>query len=232
MKENNLIKYKNKTDNKMSSLAKEYKNLKNELFKDYYNSLNELEKQRYLELNACLKIQKNARKRICERRSRLLKEICLEIQRHFRGFLARDLLEKNVQDLSNEMNAQFFDYHAIIIQKHWQGYKCRRNKLDYHERRKYLQMIKHRNEETLIKLQEYSRCVQYELERQNELESRKEFNKIANNLHHLVSTSTIPGVYNNPNLPEELKPQVYNADVETHLKAIFKNNFRKSLIKK
>ena len=47
-------------------------------------------------------------------------------------------------------------------------------------------------------------------------------------MHHLVSTKTIPGVYNPPHLPDELKSQVYNADIETHLKTIFKLNYKKT----
>jgi hypothetical protein len=61
---------------------------------------------------------------------------------------------------------------------------------------------------------------------------RKKFYGIASNLHHLVSTNSIPGVYNPPNLSEEYKPQIYNSDIETHLKSAFKSNFRKSSVSK
>lgn len=61
-----------------------------------------------------------------------------------------------------------------------------------------------------------------------EEQTRKKFNNIGSNLHHLVSTKTIPGVYNPPHLPDELKSQVYNADIETHLKTIFKLNYKKT----
>jgi hypothetical protein len=60
-----------------------------------------------------------------------------------------------------------------------------------------------------------------------EEQTRKKFNNIGSNLHHLVSTKTIPGVYNPPHLPDELKSQVYNADIETHLKTIFKLSYKK-----
>jgi hypothetical protein len=45
---------------------------------------------------------------------------------------------------------------------------------------------------------------------------------IASNLHHLVSTKNIPGVYNPPYMPKEFKPQINNVDIETHLKSVFK----------
>jgi hypothetical protein len=45
---------------------------------------------------------------------------------------------------------------------------------------------------------------------------------VASNLHHLVSTATIPGVYNPQNIAKEFKPQIGNIDIETHLQAVFK----------
>ena len=49
-----------------------------------------------------------------------------------------------------------------------------------------------------------------------EQEHRKEFNKVTSDLHHLVSTATIPGVYNKR---QEVHATIYNADIETHLKS-------------
>ena len=69
---------------------------------------------------------------------------------------------------------------------------------------------------------------QYNLDLKNEEEQKNNFYKIASNLHHLVSTKEIPGVYNTPYLPPELKPQVYNADIEEHLKAVFKKSLKKN----
>ena len=63
---------------------------------------------------------------------------------------------------------------------------------------------------------------------ENWLQQKNNFYKIASNLHHLISTKEIPGVYNTPYLPPELKPQVYNADIEEHLKSIFKKNYNKN----
>lgn len=46
----------------------------------------------------------------------------------------------------------------------WRGFKCRRNVLDYSERKKYLKEIKIKNEETLMKLEEYSHKLKYQIE--------------------------------------------------------------------
>jgi len=210
----------------MSKLAEEWKWAKHEIMKSYYDSLNEMEREKLRELSAAIKIQKNVRKLLCRKRFILLKEIALEIQKNLKGYLARESHWKSVNFLSNDMNNQFFAYHATIIKKHWLGYRCRRNKLDYKERKRYLELIKKKNEESLSQLQEYTLAVQYEIDRKKEEDQRKYFNKVASNLHHLVSTKTIPGVYNPSYVSEEMKPQVYNADVETHLKSVFKSNLK------
>jgi hypothetical protein len=216
----------------MSVLAQEIKNARKDLIRDYYQALNDLEKHRYIELNAASYIQKNVRRYLCEKRFILLKKVSLEIQKNFKGYLARAQHMQSVKDLSNDMNMQFYEYHLTIIQKNWRGFNSRRSKLDYHERKKYLQKIKQKNEETLTKVQEYSRAIQYEMERKREEDHRKGFNQVASNLHHLVSTRIIPGVYNPPHIPEEHKPQVFNTDIEAHLKSVFKNNLNNGTLKK
>ena len=50
-----------------------------------------------------------------------------------------------------------------------------------------------------------------------------ELTKVAGNVHHLVSTKTIPGIYNPPFVREPQK--IFNVDVETHLKTTFKSNY-------
>ena len=89
-------------------------------------------------------------------------------------------------------------------------------------------MTKKKNEETLNEMRELAAKKQYDLDMKNEEEQKNNFYKIASNLHHLVSTKEIPGVYNTPYLPPELKPQVYNVDIEEHLKSVFKKNFNKN----
>lgn len=53
---------------------------------------------------------------------------------------------------------------------------------------------------------------------------RKTFDKLATNLHHLMSTKSIPGIYNSPYILDENKPQVFGANVEEHLKTNVKYN--------
>ena len=211
----------------MSVYAKKLQDVKYDMIQSYFESLNEKEKFKYIELKAAIVFQKYARRLICRKRFLLLKAQALEVQKALRGYLARANHQKDVEEQNDNLMKQFFEYHLSIIIKHWLGYKCRKNVMDYHANRKWLEITKKKNEETLIELKEQAAKRQYELNRQIEENQRRNFVNIAKNLHHLVSTQTIPGVYNTPYLPAELKPQVFNADIEEHLRGIFKSSFNK-----
>ena len=211
----------------MSIYAQHLKDIKYDIIQSYFDSLNEKEKFKYIELKAAIVFQKYARRLICRKRFLLLKSQALEVQKALRGYLARANHQKDVEEQNDNLMKQFFEYHISIIIKHWLGYKCRKNVMDYHANRKWLEVTRKKNEETLIELKEQAAKRQYELDRENEENQRRNFVNIAKNLHHLVSTATIPGVYNTPFLPAELKPQVYNADIEEHLRGIFKSSYMK-----
>ena len=211
----------------MSSYATHLSNLKTDMIQSYFESLNEKEKFKQIELKAAIVFQKYARRLICRKRFLLLKAQALEVQKALRGYLARANHQKEVTEQNDNLMKQFFEYHISIIIKHWLGYKCRKYVMDYNANRKWLEKTKQKNEETLAEFKEMQAKKQYEIDRQNEENQRKKFISIAKNLHHLVSTTHIPGVYNTPYLPAEMKPQVYNADIEEHLRGIFKSGIKK-----
>lgn len=216
----------------MSFYATELKRLKEDMIQSYFESLNEKEKLKYIELKASIMVQKWGRRLICRKRFLLLKSQALEVQKALRGYLARANHQKDVAEQNDNLMKEFFDYHQTIISKHWFGYKCRKNVMDYHANRKYLQITKQKNEETLAEIRELAQKKQYDLDRLNEENQRKKFVDIAKNLHHLMSTKIIPGVYKVPYLPSELKPKVYNADIETHLQNIFISSLKKGTMSK
>lgn len=86
--------------------------------------------------------------------------------------------------------------------------------------------IEKQNEQTFEELRVQSNGLLFVREKINFDAKRKEFFKLASNLHHLVSTSSIPGVYNSPMLPDEAKPVVFSANVETHLRLNVKNTLK------
>ena len=128
----------------MASYIKELKDLKSQTIQSYFDSLNEKEKYKYIELNAAIVFQKYARRLICRKRFLLLKSQTLEVQKALRGYLARASHRKDVAEQNDNLMAQFYKYHVSIIQKHWQGYRYRKNIMVYHSNKKWLGMTKKR----------------------------------------------------------------------------------------
>ena len=188
----------------MSIYIQKLKWLKQDMIDSYFKSLNDKEQNKEKELKSAITIQKNVRKLLCRKRFILLKEEALQVQKALRGYIARAIYQKDVEEQNDNIMKQFFDYHASIIIKHWKGYRCRKYVMDFHANKKWLAETKKLNEETLISLKEEAQRKQYELNRLKEEQQRKNFVNIAKNLHHLVSTKIIPGVYNTPYLPAEL----------------------------
>ena len=178
----------------MASYIKETESLKSAAIQSYFDSLNEKEKYKYIELNAAIVFQKYARRLICRKRFLLLKSQALEVQKALRGYLARANHQRDVAVQNDNLMTQFYNYHVSIIQKHWQGYKCRKNIMDYHANKKWLEMTKKNNEETLNEMKKLAAEKQYNLDLKNEEEQKNNFYNIASNLHHLISTKEIPGV--------------------------------------
>ena len=109
----------------------------------------------------------------------------------------------------------------------WIGYKYRKYKRDYKARKKYLEETNIINKETLNLLGDWANNMLYQREKDMYDNQRSTFDNLAGNLHHLISTKSIPGVYNSPYFPDENKPQVFGANVENHLK----NNIKYGMLK-
>lgn len=106
----------------------------------------------------------------------------------------------------------------------WIGYKYRKYKKDYKARKKYLEETNIINKETLNLLGDWANNMLYQREKEMYENQRNTFDNLASKLHHLVSTRSISGVYNSPYIPDENKPQVFGANVETHIKNNVKYN--------
>ena len=206
---------KQKGGNRLAHL-REIEKIRQELIEGYFDDLNKKEANQEIELNAAIVFQKYARRLLCRKRFLILKAQALEVQKALRGYLARANHQQEVAEQNDNIMTEFYKYQVSIIQRHWEGYKCRKNVMDYYANRKWLEETKKKNEETLSEMREYAQKKQYDLDRQIEENQRRNFVNIAKNLHHLISTKEIPGIYNTPYLPAELKPQVYNADIEEH----------------
>ena len=92
----------------------------------------------------------------------ILKAEALEVQKAFRGYLARANHQQEVAEQNDNIMTEFYKYQVSIIQRHWEGYKCRKNVMDYYANRKWLEETKKKNEETLNEMRELAANKQYD----------------------------------------------------------------------
>jgi hypothetical protein len=98
----------------------------------------------------------------------------------------------------NTFQIAVYHYHAMILQRTFRGFYSRRYYHDYSARKAYIQSVVEKGN----KLRETLNAnleAQRQLEEQQHVEAQAaEFKKVTSNLHHLISTRSMPGIYNSP----------------------------------
>ncbi len=87
---------------------------------------------------------------------------------------------------------------AVLVQKVFRGAHSRKYKHDFYARKGYIEEVGRRSEAMRRELQESKEAQIAFLERKAREKADKEFETLAQNFHHLVSTAAIPGVFNPP----------------------------------
>jgi len=174
------------------------------------------------ELRACTTIQAIRRGIIVRRRLKIFSKSCVHIQRIWRGFLARQLAA-HISMLRDKARAlQLWNRQAVILQKTFRAFHSRRYKHSFYERRAYLASVAAKDESVRELAESVADATYEERELTRHEAEQTEFNKLAKDLHHLVSTANTPGVFNSPYNVEPIK--AFGTPVEAHLK----RNFSKS----
>ena len=148
----------------------------------------------------------------------------IRIQSRVRGMQSRRKAREMLQEKRRLQELGTFHLYATQIQRIWRGYAVRLHH-DYYKRKLYLQQVSATNATTRETLQAY-----YETQLQHEMQSqfhthREDFAKACTKLHHLISTKTIPGVYNTPTRPSHTN-LVFNQPVEAHLQNAMQHSLR------
>jgi len=179
--------------------------------------LAEINKDR--ELRAAITMQSIRRGLVARRRIKAWLTSCISIQRIWRSFLARQYAY-HVSMLRDKRRAHMlWTRMATMIQKTFRGFFSRRYKHSYYERKAYLASVTVKDEKIRELAHNVSENTHYERERVRVEEEKAEFDGLAKDLHHLVSTANIPGVFNSPFNIEPVR--AFGAPVESHLKDSF-----------
>lgn len=150
---------------------------------------------------------------------------CVVIARVHRGHTGRGRACRAAADKSAFEELAVFQYHAVHAQRAFRGYYSRRYRHDYNARKAYILSVVEKGEQLRARLQEHLRAQRDGAARAMKGDAEQEFAEVTANLHHLVSTKNIPGVYNSPYMQDNL-PAALGRPIEDHLRASTKELLR------
>lgn len=205
----------------------ELQNRLDEITKEYFKQTQVASNLKHLEITSVLKIQSFYRASKVREHWHAVDNATKLIQRDVRGWLARVRTRQKALELQQKRNSIFFHHCATVIQKYFIGWRQRKHDHDYYGRKAYLQKIQERGELTKAHLRLHHEK-QLEEEKQRKVtQIRDEFDNLAGDLHHLISTKAIPGVYNPPY--NDALPQAFGEPIEQHLRENCRVKLPKSL---
>jgi hypothetical protein len=121
----------------------------------------------------------------------------------------------------------FFHHCATIIKKFYNGWRSRKYLHDYYGRKAYIEKVEKRGDWTKEYLARYESNKDVESKMEEERQMRKEFDNLAGELHHLISTKSISGVYNPPY--NDMLPRAFEKPIEQHLREACRVRLPRSL---
>lgn len=187
-----------------------------EIPEELFAAIQRANDMRQTETAAAIKIQSTFRGSVVRVFYHQVKESTITIQRLMRGKLGRIKTAAARLRRVRRENLEFFHHCSTVIQKFFRGYRSRKDFHDYYARKEFLKKVGVRGERTNHFLQaDYDSKLQASRE-EEEAETRKEFDDLAGQLHHLVSTRMIPGVYNPPY--SDILPRAFDKPIEQHLR--------------
>ncbi|RLN54108.1 hypothetical protein BBJ29_009384 [Phytophthora kernoviae] len=139
----------------------------------------------------------------------------LMISRVYRGHLARQRCKKLRGDMETSHRRAVLDFYAVVIQKLARGVHSRTNRLDFRKRKAYIGELATKGDQMRRMLEEKLRDQQEHEQITSQKAARDELVKVTQDLHHLVSTRTIAGIYNSPMQPASATS--FGVPVETHI---------------
>jgi len=186
---------------------------------DLSESIRVAEVNKDREMRASITIQSIRRGMVARRQIKARLRACVQMQRILRGYLARQYACHVSMHRDKQRALKMWTRAATLMQKTFRAFYSRRYKHSFYERAAYLRSVATKDEMVRADSEALAEQVHHQRELQRHEEEKKEFLTLSKDLHHLVSTSNTPGVFNSPYNIEPLK--AFGAPVETHLKTTF-----------
>ncbi|KAE9017420.1 hypothetical protein PR001_g14404 [Phytophthora rubi] len=140
----------------------------------------------------------------------------LMLSRVYRGHLGRRRCKRLRAELHRAHRRAVLDYYAVAIQKLARGIQSRAKRLDFRKRKAYISELAAKGDNMRRMLEENLRKQQEREQLASEEAAREELVKVTQDLHHLVSTKAVAGIYNSPMQPASATS--FGVPVETHIR--------------
>ncbi|CAE7343042.1 SPATA17 [Symbiodinium natans] len=140
----------------------------------------------------------------------------LTVQRVARGWSGRRRARLLRFQRLTRLQNHFFYQSAVVIQRFFRGWSSRKHLHDYHGRKRYMEKCAQRGEWTQAYLAQEHQQSLTRGKMEEEEQMRQEIRNVAGEIHHLVSTKSIPGVYNPPY--NDHLPRAFDKPIEQHLR--------------
>jgi len=186
------------------------------------DALRQAEIRKDVEMRATISMQSVRRGVLARQYFRKKRLSCKVIQRIYRGYLARQMATYLSMQRDKQRAHKLWTAMAMVIQRSFRGFHSRRYKHSYYERQAYLRSVSAKEEKVRELSEQLAESTYLEREQTRHQSEQAEFTKLAKDLHHLVSTSNIPGVFNSPYNVEPLR--AFGAPVEAQLKTTFQRS--------
>ncbi|CAM9779590.1 unnamed protein product [Pylaiella littoralis] len=136
----------------------------------------------------------------------------------YRGYRGRARAQKVLETTLARERMAVYHYHALAIQGAFRGYQSRKYNYNHARRKGYLQEVVDAGDAVRAELREHEQALLEKEEAEREVAGQAKLHAIAQNLHHLVSTKSISGVFNSPYMRLCGRvPTIRGVEVEQHL---------------
>lgn len=143
----------------------------------------------------------------------------IKIQSHLRGHLGRKRFGNHQRNIARGERDHYFNLAAQEIQRYWRGYYSRKYVHNFSARQQYIARILAAGNTLREHMHENFEKQKRDLEAESQAKALQSFDESIKGMHHLVSTETIPGVYNSPYAAAfGNTPTVAGVTVEQHLR--------------
>lgn len=210
---------------------KEIYDSRDTIITEYFHRLRKTEEYRTIELSAVLRLQSYYRMHRCQTLFQLQKQSCTKIQRIYRGYQTRTKVFIQLQHQHQmQIQKRNYDSMAILIQKIYRGYLSRKYFMDFYARKRYISDLT-KNADIFMKhlRMENQREIE-DIKSREEVKKSLEFNELTTNLHHLLSTKCVPGIFRSP-FGEQFSATANGITMEKHIRQSFHHSHEEKYYK-